>query len=58
MEDVTRLEVLLPVKRRAALDAFADECGLSSSGLARLAIARLLQDRDVLLKSDMPERAP
>jgi hypothetical protein len=57
MENVTRLEVLLPVARRAALDALADEYGLSSSTLARLAIGRLLQTREVLLKPDATERA-
>jgi hypothetical protein len=58
MEGVmTRLEVLLPVKRRAALDRLAAETGLTSSGLAKVAIAQLLARPDALLPRDERESA-
>jgi hypothetical protein len=49
MNNDARLEVRLPAKRRAQLDAMADEAGLSPAALARLAIARLLEERVIEL---------
>jgi hypothetical protein len=44
-----RFVLVLPPDRRAALDSLASEVGLSTSALVRLAINRLLRERDVLL---------
>ncbi len=45
----TRFEIKLSAERRAQLDALAGEAGLSSAALARLAIAQLLDQREVRL---------
>jgi hypothetical protein len=47
--DSTRFEIKLPANRRAQLGALADECGLSSAALVRLAIGQLLEQREVHL---------
>jgi predicted transcriptional regulator len=44
-----RFEIKLPEDRRAALDALANQTGVSASDLARLAINQMLEDRDVKL---------
>jgi hypothetical protein len=46
----SRFEVWLPSERRRELDELAGEAGLSSSDLVRLAISRLLTEREVILK--------
>jgi predicted DNA-binding protein len=46
----TRFEFKLPAQRRAELDSLADEAGLTASGLVRLAIRRLLEERNAVLK--------
>jgi len=55
MTNATRFEIKLPAERRAQLDARADEAGVSASDLARLAIGKLLEDRQVVLS--MPGEA-
>ena len=50
MNNDARFELRLPAQRRAQLEALADETGLSSADLARLAIGRLLDDRAIILK--------
>jgi hypothetical protein len=49
MRNDARLELKIPTERRAALSTLAEQSGLSSSDLVRLAINRLLEDRDVRL---------
>ena len=44
LENPKRFEVSLPAAQRAALEQLAEEAGVSSAGLARLAIARMLND--------------
>jgi hypothetical protein len=44
-----RFEFRLPTERRRELDALAAELGLTSAGLARLAVVRLLQQRGTLV---------
>jgi hypothetical protein len=46
----SRFEVWLPSQRRRELDELAGEAGLSSSDLVRLAISRLLTEREVVLR--------
>ena len=45
----TRFELLLTRSRRQALAALADELGLSSADLMRLALEKLLQNPSALL---------
>jgi hypothetical protein len=52
----TRFEFKLPAQRRAELDNLADQAGLTASDLARLAIRRLLDEREVVLKLAEPSR--
>jgi hypothetical protein len=40
MDDMSRLEVLLPRSRRVELDGWARASGLSASGVVRLALAK------------------
>jgi hypothetical protein len=47
----SRLQILLPAQRRAELDLFADEVGLSASDLARAAISQMLEQRTLVLKA-------
>ena len=49
MRNDARLELKIPTERREALSTLAEQSGLSSSDLVRLAINRLLEDRDVRL---------
>jgi hypothetical protein len=49
MTDATRFQFRLPAAQRAQLEDLADRCGLSSADLTRLALQRLLEDRDVKL---------
>jgi hypothetical protein len=49
MTDVTRFQFTLPVVQRARLETLAVQSGLSSADLTRLALQRLLEDRDVRL---------
>jgi predicted DNA-binding protein len=51
MNNDARFELRLPTQRRARLDELADETGLSSADLVRLAIDRLLADPKIVLKS-------
>jgi hypothetical protein len=44
MTDATRFQFRLPAAQRAQLEDLADQCGLSSAALTRLAICRLLED--------------
>lgn len=57
MENPTRFEVTLPAERRRELDDLAREIGTGSADLARLAITRLLNNRDALLGASDTERA-
>jgi predicted transcriptional regulator len=52
----TRFEIKLSAERRAQLDALADEAGLSSAALARLAIVQLLDQRAVRLPMPAEQR--
>jgi len=49
MTDATRFQFRLPATQRAQLETLAVQCGLSSADLTRLALQRLLEDRDVRL---------
>ena len=49
MESPKRFEILLPAERRQELNALAHEIGTNAADLARLAICRLLNDRDALV---------
>ena len=49
-----RFEIQLPAERRAELDALAREVGTGAADLARLAIVRLLNDREVLIGGKAP----
>ena len=55
MKHDARLEIRMTSQRRRELDELADEAGLSAADVARLAIRRLLQARDVLLKLPIGE---
>jgi hypothetical protein len=44
MARLARLDIPLPTEQRAELDAMASATGLTSTGLARLAIIRMLND--------------
>jgi hypothetical protein len=57
MNNDARFELRLPVQRRPQLEALADETGLSSADLARLAIGRLLANPEVILKFSQPTEA-
>jgi len=43
MVDATRFQFRLPAAQRARLEDLADQCGLSSAALTRLAIGQLLE---------------
>jgi hypothetical protein len=49
MAERSRFEIVLPATQRQALAGLAEEAGLSSSGLARLAINHLLARNELLL---------
>jgi hypothetical protein len=49
MTDATRFQFRLPAAQRAQLETLAVQSGLSSADLTRLALQRLLEDRDVRL---------
>ena len=49
MVDATRFQFRLPAAQRAQLETLAEQSGLSSADLTRLALQRLLEDRDVKL---------
>jgi predicted DNA-binding protein len=49
MANDTRLEVKLSAERRQQLNALAHESGISSAGLARMAIVQLIETRAVRL---------
>jgi hypothetical protein len=49
MQDTTRFELRLSAVQRQALASLADEAGLTSAGVARLAVLRLLNHPNVLL---------
>jgi hypothetical protein len=49
MNKPRRFEIQLPAERRAELDSLADEIGTNAADLARLAIIRLLANRNELL---------
>jgi hypothetical protein len=49
MVDATRFQFRLPAAQRAQLETLAEASGLSSADLTRLALQRLLEDRDVKL---------
>jgi hypothetical protein len=49
MTDATRFQFRLPAQQKAQLDSLARATNLSSADLTRLAIDRLLEDRDVRL---------
>jgi predicted transcriptional regulator len=53
----TRFEIKLSAERRAQLGALADEAGLSSAALARLAILQLLDQRAVRLPVPAEQRS-
>jgi hypothetical protein len=46
MVDATRFQFRLPAAQRAQLETLAAQSGLSSADLTRLALQRLLEDRD------------
>jgi hypothetical protein len=46
---MTRFELKLPEARRAALESLADEVGVSSADLVRLAISQMLEGRAITL---------
>jgi hypothetical protein len=50
IQNDTRFEFKLPAHRRAELDSLADEAGLTASDLVRLAIRRLLEERNAILQ--------
>jgi hypothetical protein len=52
-----RFEFRLPADRRRELDELAEQWGLSSAALTRLAVLRLLRQRDALLSPET-ERIP
>jgi len=58
MVDATRFQFRLPAAQRAQLEDLADRCGLSSADLTRLALQRLLEDRDVKLPAHQQTGAP
>jgi hypothetical protein len=49
MTDATRFQFRLLAAQRAQLKTLAEQSGLSSADLTRLALQRLLADRDVRL---------
>jgi hypothetical protein len=49
MAETNRFEIVLPATQRQALAGLAEETGVSSSGLARLAISHLLARNELLL---------
>jgi hypothetical protein len=57
MVDATRFQFRLPAAQRAQLETLAEQCGLSSADLTRLALQRLLEDRDVRLPAHETEAA-
>jgi hypothetical protein len=46
---IARFQFRLPAAQRAQLETLSVQCGLSSADLTRLALQRLLEDRDVRL---------
>jgi predicted DNA-binding protein len=54
--DLTRFETRLPIDQRKELEDLAERTGLSSVQLVRLAIRRLINDRDALLETLASER--
>jgi hypothetical protein len=52
-----RFEVALPAVRRAELARLADDAGISSADLVRLAIVRLLANPDVITGRKSQEAA-
>jgi hypothetical protein len=46
---MTRFELKLPERTRADLDLLADQTGLSTADLVRLAVSRLLANKTALL---------
>ena len=57
MTDATRFQFRLPAAQRAQLETLAVQSGLSSADLTRLALLRLLEDRDVKLPAHETEAA-
>jgi hypothetical protein len=57
MVDATRFQFRLPAAQRAQLETLAMQSGLSSADLTRLALQRLLEDRDVRLPAHETEAA-
>jgi hypothetical protein len=57
MTDATRFQFRLPAAQRAQLETLAVQSGLSSADLTRLALQRLLEDRDVKLPAHETEAA-
>jgi hypothetical protein len=51
MTNDSRIDVRIPAQRRRELELLAEDAGLSLGGLVRLAARRLLEDRELLLKS-------
>jgi hypothetical protein len=58
MVDATRFQFRLPAAQRAQLETLAVQSGLSSADLTRLALQRLLEDRDVKLPAHQQTGAP
>lgn len=56
--NISRLEIKMPSARRAALDSFADELGISASDAARLAIADMLARRSLTVTPPAVEHRP
>ena len=54
--DLTRFETRLPADQRRELDELAEKTGMSSVQLVRLAIRRLINDRDALLETLASDR--
>jgi hypothetical protein len=59
MTNDTRFEFRLPARRRRQLDELAEEAGMATGDLVRLAISRLLADRKLTVKfpTAMAERS-
>jgi hypothetical protein len=55
MVDATRFQFRLSAAQRAQLETLAEQSGLSSADLMRLALQRLLEDRDVRLPAHSHE---
>jgi hypothetical protein len=53
MERFERFDLKLPRAQRRAVDEFAQELGLTSSSVIRLAIARLIVAHDDVLSSSI-----